>query len=556
MKKSTKLILILCLMVLTKFSNAQSIGISTKILKGIGFAEVHQIIHNKNGYFIIGSQGDDVMHKKLWLVQLDEKMKLLSSEIVHNFDITTPIQTAQLANGNRVILAQEKLNDNMDEQSVLFYLDANNSVFKTSLFTNNQHIHYTAIATSNQKIVLAGKVTHDANNPFTNDAFALAALNNTGEMLWQYQTECEFMHINITDVLLDNVGNITCAGSAVATQLHPLQDNAKDPLQNYWLGIQCNAKGILQNKSLLPGYANYNTAASILATNNNYIAVLNNKKYFGEATYVQFDKHLNIENTYQITGSPAIISGIMQSNDKIILGALFSNDVNNYSPGFIQIDKATNTTQSKASATLFDFFFINAISSNANDGFSISGTGYNNHEFSDAYIYPFNKNGEGICDYVNKEIELKKIRLRESTLQTRLASNTNIMVVSANAVIEKGSVQCSSICNTPDDLIVPENKNWSAWQKNNAEVFTFKVPTKWLNVYPNPTANIVKVDYLAARSDALMVTIFNQFGSIVFRQFIKNQDKFEIDITTFSVGKYYIKVNDGFGEAVEVIIKE
>jgi Secretion system C-terminal sorting domain len=587
-----KIVMLIAILIIGKNAIAQTRNISTKILKSIGLAEVHHVIPNADGYFVIGSKGEDVLHKKLWLIQLDANMKIKTNEVVHNFDITTPIKYTLLKNGQMALLAQEQINENGAERSLLFTINTQHQIEKTIVLNSSDRTNYSALTSIDNKIILAGVALHPAEKALANDAISIASISENGNIEWVKNYNVANSQIKIGDLMIDDDGNFLCTGSGLEVsganaivfqnsdknfkektiefteyddaKITVLNNNNNNPTPTsskvytkFWFAQKFSVSGDLLHTTLINNYANYNPCGSLISYSNGYAAVLNAYNYFGAPMIVMFDKNLNVTASNQIGGAPIIISGLIDGGKDLILGAIYSNDINHYSPGYIIIRKSDLKITAKSSTLLFDFFMMNTVHANSH-GFTVAGNGYMHNQFSDVYIYPFDADGNGVCDYANQDVALENKSAEVAYTQENSATNSNITLEPIKAVTEKSDIQLSSVCNTADDLIVPKenNKNWKDWNKNNQAAFVYQVPAKWIRVYPNPTNGIIKIEYLAARSDVLQTSIYNQFGSIIQTKIISNHDVFQLDINALPAGKYFIKINDGKAELVESIIKQ
>ena len=64
-----------------------------------------------------------------------------------------------------------------------------------------------------------------------------------------------------------------------------------------------------------------------------------------------------------------------------------------------------------------------------------------------------------------------------------------------------------------------------------------------INVFPNPTASIVNVEFLEIINEKLEIILFDSTGKIIYSNKIdSNMKSFEINMTNLSVGTYFIEV--------------
>jgi hypothetical protein len=70
-----------------------------------------------------------------------------------------------------------------------------------------------------------------------------------------------------------------------------------------------------------------------------------------------------------------------------------------------------------------------------------------------------------------------------------------------------------------------------------------------LRVYPNPASNQVNIDFLVEKSDFVTVAILNAYGQSMYQENINDFSRLgintlTIDLSSFSAGVYYIKLQD------------
>ncbi len=149
----------------------------------------------------------------------------------------------------------------------------------------------------------------------------------------------------------------------------------------------------------------------MIAYNGGYLSVVNNKNYFGEAAIIELTNDLSIKKSFTFDGSPMIFSGIEISGDNIIVAGVFSNTVNDYSPGYILYNPENGTIKAKSSTNLFKHFFITNVLNLPKNQFMLSGSGYNENEASDVYMLPFTSDGNSACNLNSYDLNKTSLSL-------------------------------------------------------------------------------------------------------------------------------------------------
>lgn len=87
---------------------------------------------------------------------------------------------------------------------------------------------------------------------------------------------------------------------------------------------------------------------------------------------------------------------------------------------------------------------------------------------------------------------------------------------------------------------------------NYSKVVTVEVPSSDVNIdrlYPNPASDIITVDYSIEDNSQALIKVINVDGAIVYTQrhnFQKGGDQFQIDVSNFPAGNYWIKIDGRF----------
>lgn len=316
--------------------------------------------------------------------------------------------------------------------------------------------------------------------------------------------------------------------------------------------IKFNKNGEKIKELTINNYAQYTYANAMIEHNDGYLFAVNPADYFGDGMLVQTDKNLNIQEKMNISGTPIIFSGIQKHQEKIIVGGIFSNTFNDYSPGFVVLDEQLKVQQAKADKSLFKHFFITNMSDMDEGHFMLNGIGYEHGKTSDIYFLPFTSSGQSACDMKSFEVKTSSVKTKVANhnFTTFKASESDLSQQELQVQLaEEPGFESGNICTTPDQEPInrEDNKSWSKWQDNNADVFGMKIPTDWLQVSPNPSmTGKFFVQYDGMQNDGgLKVIVTDITGRQVQAKFIQNQDIFELDLSKFSTGIYNLNINDG-----------
>jgi hypothetical protein len=78
-----------------------------------------------------------------------------------------------------------------------------------------------------------------------------------------------------------------------------------------------------------------------------------------------------------------------------------------------------------------------------------------------------------------------------------------------------------------------------------------------VNVYPNPTENIITMDIIVATNQGGEVRIVGQNGIIIYEQQIEDKGMHQLtfDMTSVSAGLYFVNYSDALGVTVKNIVK-
>jgi Secretion system C-terminal sorting domain len=553
-------ILMLCLSIfLTTTAMAQEQKkYSSKILKDIGIEEVSDLQTTNDGYFLIGAKGYDAENKNLWLIKMNTQFKIISSTIIYHNNLNGQVQCLQLPNNQLAILAQIDNFTTAHKHSILLLINKNGAIINTVDYNNNDNIVYNNLVLKNNAIVLIGTQYHTPQNILIGDKIAYCEVAINGTIIKQHVIDIGKYNIETKHIISDGA-NIIFTANLLDLNLAKNTKPEKINYKPYWMIGKINASGELIQNNMIPNFADYSKCNSIVANEKGLVAIINPATYFNQSVLVQLNNNLEILKSNKFTGSPSIISGINIIGNTIILGAVFSNNIDAYYPGFISISTIDGKLSAKASEALFNHFFINSISAFGTNQYVVSGTGYTGDNGSDIYLHPFTNDGSSHCPYVNIDVTRQNIILENEHLNNTIQYfETHIEANNIKLVTAEAGIKLADICEVPDEPEIAEkdNKNWDAWQKRNANIFKFEVPQDWLDVYPNPTQAKVTVQYKAMRSDKLIVSVINSTGHIMLQEIIENNDKFELNFSSLAPGIYYIKVNDGKGEQIEKITKE
>lgn len=524
---------------------------STKLIKDNDIEELYQVIPTTKGYLGLGLKGENALDKKLWLMSMDEKMQMIRSEVLANDNLSTPFKFIQLQNGNTLILAQHETEKG--KQSILFCLSNEAKIIWAKSFNMEGNVLFLDMSLTNKnEIIFTGKEFLRGNLSNDNDKLVIMKTNLDGSIFWQKKLDLGRCEINPKNILVDNNQNIVLNGTIIEANDGKVYDTK-------WFALKMNADGRILHKTFINDFANYNYAKNMIAYNGGYLTVVNNKNYFGEAAIIELTNDLSIKKSFTFDGSPMIFSGIETSGDNIIVAGVFSNTVNDYSPGYILYNPENGTIKAKSSTNLFKHFFITNILNLPKNQFMLSGIGYNENEASDVYMLPFTSDGNSACNLNSYDLNKTSLSLTASQNQIIKEENCKINSEKLEFVASSTGYNMVDICTAPDDYVVnPENNtNWNAWKNNNREAFTIKAPENWLEASPNPSHDKVTVSYKGlSGTDALRITVLSSDGKIIYSEVIKNQDVFDVDISQYPIGNYFFNLYDGRETKVVKVIKE
>jgi hypothetical protein len=333
--------------------------------------------------------------------------------------------------------------------------------------------------------------------------------------------------------------------------------------QNYnkkWFAIKMNPTSKDIKQLTINGFANYNFASNLIAYNGGYVTVINSNDYFGEPAIVELSNDLSIKNSFTFEGSPMLLSGLTYTDNKLIIAGVFSNTFHDYSPGYIMYDVKNNKTIAKSSPSLFKHFFITNVLNLPNNQFMLSGIGYNENEASDVYMLPFTSDGNSACNLNSYQMNKKMLDLNSEVKNVSSGIETAYVITqSLDLVKSESGYEIADICTAPDDYIIDpqQNKSWSEWKNNNKSSFEILAPKEWLEVAPNPAHDKVTITYKGmARTDVLRLSILASNGKMIYSEIIKNQDIFDVDITSFAAGTYFFNLYDGQETQVKKVVKD
>lgn len=538
------------------FAVAQQQLKSTKLLKDTGIDELYQVSHTSDGFVCIGMKGDDALNKKLWLLKLDEKMQVVKSEILANQTLSDPFKVLHLGNGNTLILAQ--LDDNNVKKSILFSLDKSSSIRWAKSFDMGANTHFfDMVLDDKNEIVFVGK--QYMKGMLVNDKDQLVVMKTTIEGFVQWTSiidmgQCE---LNPKNIFVDNQHQIVINGTK--TEL-PDKNNNEKAYNKKWFAIKMNAESKEVIQLVINGFANYNFASNLIAYNGGYLVAINSNDYFGEPAIVELSNDLNVKNSFTFDGATMLLSGLTYVDNKIIVAGVFSNTFHDYSPGYIMHDVRNNTTIAKSSPSLFKHFFITNVLNLPSNQFMLSGIGYNENEASDVYMLPFTSDGNSACNLNTYQMNKKTLDLKSEIIPVISNIETAYVITQTLDLVKSESgYEMADICTAPDDYIIDPNKNksWSDWKGNNKSSFEILAPKEWLDVNPNPAHDKVTVTYKGmAKTDALRLTILSSNSKIIYSEIIRNQDIFDVDITSFATGTYFFNLYDGQETQVKKVVKD
>ncbi len=316
--------------------------------------------------------------------------------------------------------------------------------------------------------------------------------------------------------------------------------------------IKISVDGEVLNQTAVNRYADYSLSNAVVENEKGYLFLLQSANYFGDGMLLQTDKNLKTISEKNITGTPILFSGLFKQKDQYVVGGIFSNTLNDYSPGFILLDNNLKVQKAKSSESLFTNFFISNIAELENNSFMLSGIGYENNQPSDVYFLPFTADGKSACNLTNYNLKMENVKdikeyEFEGTLKSTNATLANITDAQF-ALADESKFTAGNICTTPDENPVAkkENGSWNQWNNKNADAFTMKIPTDWLQVSPNPSSGEFTVQYNGMQNDyGLKVFVTDITGKLIYSQFIQNQDTFKLNLSKYAAGIYNLKIDDG-----------
>ncbi len=551
--KNTSLLLLA--LILQFASQAQDKLLSTKLLQSSGMDEIYKVTQVQDGFLCLGLKGDAQHTKKLWISKLNSKLQIQYTNTIEKNNLADPFEVIKLPNGKNIILAQENDANDFSNKSLILCVDNNGNLLWAKNFELNHQTHLTnATLITNNEIVFVGVQQHVLNSVDQSDKLVLLKTTDEGNIIWSNKLDIGNAQILPKNILCASNTDIIVSGTYTR-----IDNEAKN--ENCWFANSFDAEGEFKNSIVVDDYASYNYAQALVEHNNKYVAILNNKDYYGDAAIVHLNKNLTIAKSYILKGTPILLSGVFSHNKQLVFSGVFSNTTQHFAPGFISVDEGGNVL-AKSSKTLFSHFFITNTLITANKQFLLNGIGYNKATPSDVYILPFTADGKSAC-----EMEVQKMKLQYTNVaaapmpnaileKTTRVSNTLKYMDLKTSII---SYQLIDVCTAPDDLVFDANDNqsWKDWNENNAKEFEVKKITEWLEIFPNPTKGIIKISYNGtANENGLRTTIFNNAGKLVHTEIVTNHDVFEVDISDKPNGIYIVKVFDGIEEKMQKIVKQ
>ncbi|MBK7964277.1 MAG: T9SS type A sorting domain-containing protein [Bacteroidetes bacterium] len=76
------------------------------------------------------------------------------------------------------------------------------------------------------------------------------------------------------------------------------------------------------------------------------------------------------------------------------------------------------------------------------------------------------------------------------------------------------------------------------------------------NLYPNPTNNVLNIDFKGTQNQVNIITLMNAYGQIVYSSSINSSAKESIDISHLPSGMYLVHVESKDGRATRKFIVE
>ena len=326
--------------------------------------------------------------------------------------------------------------------------------------------------------------------------------------------------------------------------------NETNGIINFY-AMQVSLAGEVLHKTAVNGYADYSFSNAVVENDNGYLFLLQSANYFGDGLILQTDKNLNALSKQTLTGSPMLYSGLFKQNDNYVIGGVFSNTLKDYSPGFVLLNNELEVLQAKSSKSLFSHFFISNIAPMHDQRFMLSGIGYEQNQPSDIYFLPFTSDGKSACELASYEMKIEAVK-DESLFEftTKVQSNNGVVISDAQfALADDNKFTSGNVCTTPDENPVDnkENGSWNQWNHKNADAFSMKIPTNWIQVSPNPSEGEFTVQYDGMQNEGgLKIYVTDMNGRMVHSQFLQNQDVFKLNLRKLGPGVYNLQINDGF----------
>ncbi len=131
----------------------------------------------------------------------------------------------------------------------------------------------------------------------------------------------------------------------------------------------------------------------------------------------------------------------------------------------------------------------------------------------------------------------------DGTISIKAIINGNYLSNTSNTQI---LANVSSISDTEKFTygIIPKAKNSNSKSS---------IAEKAITLYPNPAHNFIVVDYNNGENNA--IEIFNTSGKRVFQTSIKNNEPYNLDISNFSAGIYFMKITNNEATHIKKFIK-
>lgn len=597
--------LVLFALLLSQICFAQEKIRSSKIIYDQGLEEIFTFQKTNDGFIALGEKGDAAETKKLWWMKFNTKMELQSSKMIGNAHLTSPYKLLHLSNGSDLILAQNE--QDFNSYPVLICVNSFGELLWSKEIKGERNFYINDMQLSDNGIILCGNAT-GLHTQEKGDKVVIIKMDILGNTLWQNEYDLGNVELNSRQLLIGNRGELFIAGSyldlntIVATNISDQtktridykmkikklaaqklgQDTifVEDPLtgdlktivivetpddiekvntvkpnsvksEKGFFMLQLSTNGNYIRHKMIKDYVPYSSANNVVKSDDGFVAVLNNENYFGDGILITLNEDLLIQSSKSIEGSPIIFSGICKQNNQYIVGAIFSNDLENYAPGFVIMDNNFNIQSAKSDKSFFRHFFINEINLVDEDNFVLCGTGYEGGKGSDIYILPFTKSGASACESVNYNLYWKNETCTISALQKEVVSATFNSLQWTNiqlSAIEHNSFNSGDICAAPEDPVyqAEQNKTWTQWKGNNKDAFTMKIPADWLQISPNPSSGNLKITYMGMQNEqGLFYKIIDPMGRVVRQQGITNQDEFMLDLSNLPNGIYNILLSDG-----------